>query len=141
MFDWFLKILFRLWRSIVAKKIGDKSNFDKRLSDFGSFLVIWSLLYNGCSQKIWIYSRRPVPSTDQALPSCFYFRISWIIMEQRCSFCFFGPLGFLKGLRSLKHWLLKKLSMKNFDQKYKFLIKKNWHFDVLIYSEREIFDL
>ena len=24
----------------------------------------------------WLYFRRPVPSTDQALPSCFYFRIS-----------------------------------------------------------------
>ena len=67
--------------------------------------------------------RRPVPSTDQAIPSCFYFRISWILMEQRC-FYFFCPLGFLQGLRSLKHWLLQKLSMKNLDQKFKFLIKK-----------------
>ena len=24
----------------------------------------------------WVVNRRPVPSTDQALPSCFYFRIS-----------------------------------------------------------------
>ena len=29
-------------------------------------------------------NRRPVPSTDQAIPSCFYFKISWILMEQRC---------------------------------------------------------
>ena len=29
-----------------------------------------------------IHSRCPVPSTDQALPSCFYFRISWILMER-----------------------------------------------------------
>ena len=68
-------------------------------------------------------SRRPVPSTDQAIPSCFYFRISWILMEQRC-FYFFCPLGFLQGLRSLKHWLFKKLSMKNLDQRFKFLNKK-----------------
>ena len=33
----------------------------------------------------YICSRRPVPSTDQAIPSCFYFRISWILMEQRVS--------------------------------------------------------
>ena len=26
--------------------------------------------------KHWLYTRRPVPSTDQALPCCFYFRIS-----------------------------------------------------------------
>ena len=71
----------------------------------------------------YIHTRRPVPSTDQANPSCFYFRISWISMEQRC-FYFFWPLGFLEGLRSFKHWLLQKLSMKNLDQKFKFLIKK-----------------
>ena len=73
--------------------------------------------------RSWVYSRRPVPSTNQALPSCFYFRILWILMEQHC-FYLFCPLGFLQGLRSLKHWLLKKLSMKNLDQKFKFLIKK-----------------
>ena len=73
--------------------------------------------------KTFLHIRRPVPSTDQALPSCFYFRISWILMEQLC-FYFFCPLGFLQGLRSLKHWLLQKLSMKNLDQKFKFLIKK-----------------
>ena len=71
----------------------------------------------------YLNSRRPVLSTDQAIPSCFYFRISWISMEQRC-FYFFWPLGFLEGLRSFKHWLLQKLSMKNLDQKFKFLIKK-----------------
>ena len=32
------------------------------------------------------HNRRPVPSTDKAIPSCFYFRISWILMEQRCFF-------------------------------------------------------
>ena len=30
----------------------------------------------------YIHSRRPVPTTNQALPSCFYFRISRILMEQ-----------------------------------------------------------
>ena len=43
--------------------------------------------------------RRPVPSTDQALPSCFSFRISRILMERPWNF-FFGSCGFLKGLRS-----------------------------------------
>ena len=32
---------------------------------------------------VWlIIIRRPVGSTDQAYPSCFYFRISWILMER-----------------------------------------------------------
>ena len=39
--------------------------------------------------------------------ACFYFRISWILMEQRC-FNFFHPLVFVQSLRSLKHWLLQK---------------------------------
>ena len=94
------------------------------LTSFGFFEVnpwvplLYYLLYNG-----YLLIRRPVPSTDQAIPSCFYFRISWILVEQ-CCFYFFCPLGFLEGLRSLKHWLLQKLSMKNLDQKFKFLIKK-----------------
>ena len=47
----------------------------------------------------YIPSRRPVSSTDQALPSCFYFRISWILMERPWNH-FFGSCGFLQGLRS-----------------------------------------
>ena len=43
--------------------------------------------------------RRPVPSTDQALPSCLYFRISWILMEWPWKHLF-GSCGFLQGLRS-----------------------------------------
>ena len=39
-------------------------------------------------------------------------------------FIFFWPLHLVQGLRSLKHWLLQKLSMKIFDQKFRFLIKK-----------------
>ena len=55
-------------------------------------------------------SRRLMGSTDQADPSCFHFSIIWILMEHRC-FYFFCPLGFLQGLRSLKHWLLQNLSI------------------------------
>ena len=62
-------------------------------------------------------------STDQADPSCFYFRISWVLMERLC-FYFFCPLDLLQALGSLKNWLLQKLSMKIFDQKFRFLIKK-----------------
>ena len=36
----------------------------------------------------------------------------------------FCPLHLVQGLRSLQHWLLQKLSMKIFDQKFRFLIKK-----------------
>ena len=62
-------------------------------------------------------------STDQADPICFYFRISWILMERHWSY-FFRPLHLVQGLRSLEHGLLQKLSMKNFDQKFRFFIKK-----------------
>ena len=37
---------------------------------------------------------------------------------------FFHPLHLVQGLRSLEHWLLQKLSVKNFDQKFRFFIKK-----------------
>ena len=38
-----------------------------------------------------LHTRCPVLSTDQAIPSCFYFRISWISMEQRCFYFFLSP--------------------------------------------------
>ena len=38
-----------------------------------------------------LYIRRLMVSTDQADPGCFYFRISWILMEWRW-FYFFHPL-------------------------------------------------
>ena len=70
-----------------------------------------------------LHSRCLMVSTIQADPSCFYFRISRILMEQHW-FYLFCPLHLVQGLRSLKHWLLQKLSMKIFDQKFRFLIKK-----------------
>ena len=50
--------------------------------------------------RICLLTRRPVLSTDQAIPSWFYFRISWILMKQRC-FYFFCPLGFLQKPQTL----------------------------------------
>ena len=76
-----------------------------------------------CVTSFYLVSRCLMGSTDQACSSGFYFRISWILMEQHW-FYFFHPLHFLQGLRSLKNWLLQKLSMKIFDQKFRFLIKK-----------------
>ena len=70
-----------------------------------------------------INTRCIMVSTDQADSRCFYIRISWILMEWYW-FYFFHPLHLVQGLRSLKHWLLQKLSMKNVDQKFRFLIKK-----------------
>ena len=43
-------------------------------------------------RALWFIIRRPVLSTDQAIPSCFCFRISWILMEQRCFYFFLSPL-------------------------------------------------
>ena len=56
--------------------------------------------YNFCVYTKVIYTRRPVPSTDQAIPRCFYFRISWILMEQ-CVFIFFVPSGFWRASEAL----------------------------------------
>ena len=95
------------------------------------YLLLKALMY-------YLSIRRPVPSTNQAIPSCFYIRISWILMEYRCFF-FFCPLGFLRGLRSLKHWLLQKLSMKKLDQNLNSSLK-NRYFGALIFFEGEFFD-
>ena len=74
-------------------------NFKKEAWFNGSFH--WTCWIDECGKNNnnWLYSRRPVPSTDQALPSCFYFRISWILMERPWKH-FFGSCGFLQGLRS-----------------------------------------
>ena len=81
-------------------------------------LFVYSRFRNKRSPRkydyMYVIIRRPVPSTDQAILSCFYLRVSKILMEQR--FCFFlspqvsegphfifCPLGLLQGLRSLKH--------------------------------------
>ena len=43
-----------------------------------SLFVIVALDYPTVNN--YILNRRPVPSIDQALPSCFYIRISWILI-------------------------------------------------------------
>ena len=50
-------------------------------------------------KKVVLFCRRPEGSTNQTYSSCFYFRISWILMERRW-FYFFRPLHLLQGLRS-----------------------------------------
>ena len=62
-----------------------------------------------------IFIRRLVGSTDQAYSSDFYFRIAWKSMERPCLLQNHS-LSLLQGLRSLKNWLLKKLSIKSLDQ-------------------------
>ena len=57
-----------------------------------------------------------VGSTNQACSSSFYFRIAWKSTEWPC-FLQNHSLSFLQGLRSLKNWLLQKLSIKSLDQK------------------------
>ena len=48
---------------------------------------------------VWVWIRCLMGSTNQADPSCFYFRISWILMEWLW-FHFFHPLHLVQGLRS-----------------------------------------
>ena len=76
--------------------------------------VIVSLL------KFSIHIRCLMVSTDQADSRCFCFmNIDWMTMI----LFYFCPLNLVQGLRSLEHRLLQKLSMKNFDQKFRFFIK------------------
>ena len=43
------------------------------------------------STVMYVSIRGPVGSTDQANPSCFYFRISWILMEWPWFYLFLSP--------------------------------------------------
>ena len=86
------------------------------------YRVVYDLCYVKCKCKCnfeskifstkYMLFRCLMVSTDQADSRCFYFRISWILMEWRW-FYFFHPLQLVQGLRSIEHWLLQKLSMKN----------------------------
>ena len=111
-----------------------------------STLQKFLLFFLGLSYSFWIYLNKVwtnhvkyllirclMVSTNQADPGCLYCRISWILMERHW-FYFFHPLHFLQSLKSLKHWLLQKLSMKIFDQKVRFLIK-NRYFGALIFQK------
>ena len=71
----------------------------------GLLLIVPSFAIVGFAQNIptlyvgkYLLNRRLMGSTNQADPSCIYFRISWILME-RPWFHFF-PLQLLRGLRS-----------------------------------------
>ena len=39
-------------------------------------------------QVKWVGNRHFMGSTDQADPSCFYFRISWRLIEENCFYCY-----------------------------------------------------
>ena len=62
-----------------------------------SMVVISTLRIVSRANKVVL--RCLMVSTDQADPSCFYFRISWILMKW-CWFYLFCPLHLVQGLRS-----------------------------------------
>ena len=72
-----------------------------------NFSIRTSAFFNCSSLTTWIHkildvlvsSRCLMVSTDLPDPSCFYFRISWILMEWRW-FYFFRPHHLVQGLRS-----------------------------------------
>ena len=67
----------------------------------------------GLSARLgWVHIRRLVGSTNQIYSSGFCFRIAWKSTEWPC-FLQNHSLSFLWGLRSLKNWLLWKLSIKS----------------------------
>ena len=81
-----LSILFRsLPTTVAAAGLAAKevSNGVKRKLKFAPDYAMTQTIANQCGLQAfyeqvlsYIHIRRPVPSTDQALPSCFYFRIS-----------------------------------------------------------------
>ena len=77
----------------------------------------------------WLLDRCVMVSTDQADPIRYYFRISWILME-RCWFHFFLSPLFSAGPQK------PPTLTKNLDSSL-----KNRYSSVLIFQEREFFDL
>ena len=93
------------------------------LSNIGVFIL--SLVVHDYGKQPWVIGgylpNRCLNGVNQS--GCFYFRISWIFMERHW-FYFFCPRHLVQGFRSLEHRLLQKFSVKNFDQKFRFFIKK-----------------
>ena len=84
--------------NILIKYLRKSINYEWRMHQIVS-PILQLQIYEFLARKwILLFTRHPVPSTDQALPSCFYFRISWILMEPPWKH-FFGSCGFLQGLR------------------------------------------
>ena len=63
------------------------------------FKIHHALKYMVCMTCMYLLIRCLMVSTNQADSRCFYFRISWILMEWRW-FYFFPPLHLVQGLRS-----------------------------------------
>ena len=68
----------------------------------------------------WVCIRCLMVSTNQADPGCFYFRISWILMEGR----WFYYSSFNARPQKPQTLIASKINYENFDQKFRFLIKK-----------------
>ena len=89
---------FSIFKNVFTMKITLNLRIKKRSLTFSKLKKQhFDVGYPVC--MAYVYIRRPVPSTDQALPSCFYFRISWILMERPWKH-FFGSCSFLRGLGS-----------------------------------------
>ena len=85
----------------------------------------------------YVLSRRLMGSTDQADPSCIYFRISWILME-RPWFYFFVPSTCCRASEASKIDYFKNkvwtFWTKNFNSSL-----KNGYFGAIIFQEIEFF--
>ena len=96
---------------------GDKIKLGRKCHHFIYSALRILLLFFIIVITYYVCSRCLVGSTDQACSSGFYLRIAWKSTEQPC-FLQNHSLLFLQGLRSLKNWLLRKLSMKVLDQEF-----------------------
>ena len=72
------EILRRIWLFSANKIKGSESQSESVCKQPTQLIVelnssLWQKID---THIICMYIRRPVPSTDQAIPSCFYFRIS-----------------------------------------------------------------
>ena len=72
--------------------------------------------------------RRLVESTDQADPSCFYFKISWILMDPLWFYFFLSP-PLVAGPQKPQKLTTSKMKYEHFGPK---ILIPHWKMDILV---------
>ena len=130
--------VWSLWFQTTCNCVKSQGSYNSQEKREFACRLIWKIsntpdqvIYTKYS-KHWLYNyttRRLMGSTDQADPSCMYFRITWILMK-RLWFYFFCPLHLLQGLRSLRNWLhTSKIKYEHFGPK---ILIPHWKMDILV---------
>ena len=119
-----------------------KKNSDFRFwiksGEYYIYQILWYTLTLLRKFNVSLLIRRLMGLTDQACSSGCSFRIAWKSTEQNYFLQNFS-FSFLQGLRSLKNWLLQKLSIQSFNKNFNSSFK-NGYFGALIFQETEFFE-